>query len=145
MTKKVTDVLRRKPGNLIAVSPETTVFDALKIMAEKNVGAVIVMANDQYKGVLTERDYARKVILKSKSSADTIVSDIMSSDLPLVTPNDTVDRCMQLMSDNNIRYLPVLEYDRIVGIVSITDLVKETINSQQETISLLTDYLHTGI
>lgn len=145
MSKKVADVLRRKSGTLISVTPETTVIDALQLMADKNIGAVLVMANGFYKGIMTERDYARKVILRSKSSSDTKVADIMSADLPLVTSNDSVDRCMQLMSENNIRYLPVMEYDQVTGILSINDLVKETIISQQETISHLTDYLHTGI
>src|SRR4051812_19082417 len=97
--KKVADVISRKGGNITNVSPNTTVLDALKIMADQNIGSVMVMENNQYKGIVTERDYSRKVILKGKSSTDTPVSEIMSSDFPRVTPEDTIDFCMQLMSD----------------------------------------------
>jgi predicted transcriptional regulator len=105
----------------------------------------MVMDNGKYLGMMTERDYSRKVVLLGKSSTDTKVSEIMSSNLPRVTPNDSVDYCMQLMSDKNIRYVPVFENDLILGIVSINDVVKETILSQQETISQLKDYLHSSL
>lgn len=144
MNKKVSDVLTRKGINLIAVSPDTLVFDALSIMAEKNIGAVVVLSGDEYLGIMTERDYARKVVLNRKSSSDTKVTEILTADLPKVTPSDKVDYCMSLMSDRNIRYLPVFENDKAIGILSINDLVKETILSQQETISHLTNYLHAG-
>jgi len=94
---------------------------------------------------MTERDYSRKVILKGKSSTDTKVSEIMTNDLPHVTPQDTIDFCMQLLSDKNIRYLPVFENGGLAGIISINDVVKETILTQQETITHLKDYLHSGI
>ncbi len=96
-------------------------------------------------GLLTERDYARKVVLRGKASSDTKVSEIMSVDLPRVGPSDTVEYCMQLMSDRNIRYLPVFENEKLIGIVSINDLVKETIRTQEETISQLKDYLHASM
>lgn len=144
MNKKVSDVLRRKGINLIAVTADTLVFDALSIMAEKNIGAVVVFSGDEYLGIMTERDYARKVVLNRKSSSDTKVTEILTADLPKVTPSDNVDYCMSLMSDRNIRYLPVFENDKAIGILSINDLVKETILSQQETISHLTNYLHAG-
>jgi signal-transduction protein with cAMP-binding, CBS, and nucleotidyltransferase domain len=96
-------------------------------------------------GIVTERDYSRKVVLKGKSSTDTKVTEIMSSDLPRVTLNDSIDYCMQLMSDKNIRYLPVFVDDEVTGIISINDVVKETILSQQETISQLKDYLHSSL
>ncbi|UEG49360.1 CBS domain-containing protein [Ferruginibacter lapsinanis] len=144
MNKKVSDVLSRKGINLIAVTPDTSVFDALTIMAEKNIGAVVVLSGDEYVGIMTERDYARKIVLNRKSSSDTKVTEILSDDLPKVSPADKVDYCMSLMSDRNIRYLPVFENNKAIGILSINDLVKETILSQEETISHLTNYLHAG-
>jgi predicted transcriptional regulator len=143
--KKVADVIARKGGNVTNVSPETTVLEALKIMAEQNIGSVMVMENGQYKGIMTERDYSRKVILKGKSSTDTKVSEIMSSDLPRVTPSDSIDYCMQLMSDKNIRYLPIFEGEQLSGILSINDVVRETILSHEETITQLKDYLHASM
>jgi len=145
MNKKVADILLRKGSHITAVSPDSTVLEALKIMADQNIGSVMVMANGKYMGIMTERDYSRKVILQGKSSTDTKVSEIMSSDFPRVTPNDSVDYCMQLMSDRNIRYLPVFENELAIGILSINDVVKETILSQQETITHLKDYLHSSL
>ena len=145
MNKKVTDVLMRKGSNITTVAPNETVIEALKIMADQNIGSVMVMENGQYVGIMTERDYSRKVILKGKSSTHTEVSEIMSDDLPRVTPNDSIDYCMKLMSDRNIRYLPVFDNELIIGIISINDVVKETILSQQETISQLKDYLHSSM
>jgi CBS domain-containing protein len=145
MNKKVTDVLLRKGSHITTVSPDETVLEALKIMADQNIGSVMVMSEGHYQGIMTERDYSRKVILKGKSSTDSKVSEIMSNDLPRVTPNDSIDYCMKLMSDRNIRYLPVFENDMIMGIISINDVVKETILSQQETISQLKDYLHSSM
>ena len=143
--KKVADVLSRKGKNVTNVTPGTTVLDALKIMAEQNIGSVMVMEDGRYLGIVTERDYSRKVILKGKSSTDTKVAEIMSNDLPRVKQNDTVDYCMQLMSDKNIRYLPVFENEDLIGILSINDVVKETILAQQETITQLKDYLHASM
>ena len=143
--KKVADVLSRKGKHITHVSPETSVLEALKIMADENIGSVMVMQNEEYAGIMTERDYARKVILKGKSSTDTPVSEIMSNDLPRVTPADSIDYCMQLMSDKNIRYLPVFENDQLSGIISINDVIRETISSQQETITQLKDYLHASM
>jgi CBS domain-containing protein len=145
MNKKVTDVLLRKGSNITTVAPNETVLEALKIMADQNIGSVMVMENGQYMGIMTERDYSRKVILKGKSSTDTQVSEIMSDDLPRVTPNDSIDFCMKMMSDKNIRYLPVFENEMVIGIISINDVVKETILSQQETITQLKDYLHSSM
>ncbi|MES2431290.1 MAG: CBS domain-containing protein [Bacteroidota bacterium] len=144
MNKKVADVLSRKGISLISVTPDTTVYDALKIMADRNIGAVIVLSGDEYKGIVTERHYARKVVLEHKNSSTTAVSEIMGTDFPIVTQQDKIDHCMQLMSERNIRYLPVFENDKVLGILSINDLVKETILSQEETINHLTDYLHAG-
>ena len=145
MNKKVTDILLRKGSNIISVTPNSSVLEALQIMADKNIGSVMVMDHGKYLGMMTERDYSRKIVLQGKSSTDTKVSEIMSSNMPRVTPADSVDYCMQLMSDKNIRYVPVFENDTVLGIVSINDVVKETILSQQETISQLKDYLHSSL
>lgn len=141
----IANILARKGRHAISVAPDTTVIDALKIMAEKNIGSIVVMTGDQYLGIITERDYSRKVILKGKHSDETKVSEIMSTDLPSVTPGDTVEHCMQLMTDKNIRYLPVFEGDRLSGIISMSDVVKETIVQQQATISHLESYIHSGV
>lgn len=145
MNKKVADVLLRKGSNITTVTPATTVLEALHIMADQNIGSVMVLENGHYLGIVTERDYSRKVVLKGKSSTDTTVSEIMSNDLPRVTAHDSVDYCMQLMSDRNIRYLPVFDENQVTGIISINDVVKETILSQQETITQLKDYLHSSL
>lgn len=142
--KKVNDILNRKGRNIIAVSPETTVIDALQLMADKNIGSVLVMKDDQYLGLMTERDYSRKVVLKGKASNDTLVADIMTTDLPIVHPADTIENCMQHLSEKHIRYLPVFDQDKIAGIISINDVVNEIISSQQETISNLKDYLYSN-
>jgi CBS domain-containing protein len=145
MNKKVADVLLRKGSNITTVSPNTSVLEALHIMADQNIGSVMVLDNGHYLGIVTERDYSRKVILRGKHSTDTTVADIMSQDLPRVTPHDSIDYCMQLMSDRNIRYLPVFDGEHVQGIISINDVVKETILSQQETITQLKDYLHSSL
>jgi CBS domain-containing protein len=143
--KKVADILHRKGANVISILPETTVIDALQLMADRNIGSVLIMKGEAYCGLLTERDYARKVILKGKHSSETKVEEIMSIGLPRITPENSVEVCMHLMSENNIRYLPVFENDDICGIISINDVVKETILSQEETISQLKDYLHASM
>jgi CBS domain-containing protein len=143
--KKVADILSHKGARITSVTPQTTVLDALRIMAEQNIGSVMVLEGNHYLGIMTERDYSRKVILKGKSSTDTPVSEIMSKDFPAVTPNDTIDFCMELMSDKNIRYLPVFDKEVLCGIVSINDVVRETIRTHEETITHLKDYLHSGI
>ncbi|HEU4574100.1 MAG TPA: CBS domain-containing protein [Chitinophagaceae bacterium] len=142
---RIADILLRKGKHAIAVSPDTTVIDALKIMAEKNIGSVVVMTGDKYEGIMTERDYSRKVILKGKHSDETRISEIMSTDLPVLKPEDKIEYCMQLMSDKNIRYLPVFENGRLAGIISMSDVVKETILMQQATISHLESYIHSGL
>ena len=140
---KVADILSRKGMDAISVVPDATVLEVLKIMAEKNIGSVVVLSKEGiFHGIVTERDYSRKVILKGKSSTDTKVSEIMSTDLPRISPGDTVEHCMQLMSDKNIRYLPVFSNNELKGIISISDVVKETILAQQETINHLESYIH---
>ncbi|HMG69282.1 MAG TPA: CBS domain-containing protein [Chitinophagaceae bacterium] len=139
---QVSDILGRKGVSAIAVPPDTLVIDALQIMAEKNIGSVLIMDGGEYLGIITERDYSRKVILKGKNSHETRVAEIMSTDLPPVKPEDTIEHCMQLMTERNIRYLPVFENELLAGIISISDVVKQTILSQQETINHLNDYIH---
>jgi len=143
--KKVADILNRKGNGVKAVAPTTTVIDALQLMADANIGSVMVMDDSQFLGIMTERDYSRKVVLKGKSSTHTTVADIMSTNFPHVTPQDSIEHCMQLLAQNNIRYLPVFSGGAVCGIVSINDLVKETILSHEETITYLKDYLHTGM
>lgn len=140
--KKVADILARKQRELISVAPSHTVLDALKIMSDNNIGSILVQEDDKYLGIMTERDYARKVILKGKSSDDTIVSEIMSTDLPRIGPDTSIEECMQLMSVNNIRYLPVFADDQLRGIVSVNDVIKAVIANQAETISHLQSYIH---
>jgi CBS domain-containing protein len=137
----ISSILARKGTTAVSVTPSTTVLDALKIMAEKNIGSVVVMYQGKYQGIITERDYSRKVILKGKNSTDTLVSEIMSSDLPSIQPSESIELCMALMTKNNIRYLPVFENGELNGIISMSDVVKETIISQKETIGHLENYI----
>jgi CBS domain-containing protein len=137
----VAAVLSRKNFLPVSTSPETSVLDALRIMAEKNIGSLVVMNGEQYLGIVTERDYSRKVILLGKHSAETKVAEIMSTDLPEIKPSDKIDFCMQLMSDKNIRYMPVIEGGKLTGIISMSDVVKETILAQKETINQLQSYI----
>ncbi|TMI75510.1 MAG: CBS domain-containing protein [Bacteroidetes bacterium] len=139
--KSVSAVLRRKSASVASVSPSASVMEALKIMAEKNIGSVVVMENDRYLGIMTERDYSRKVILKGKNSTDTHVSEIMSADLPVIKPSDSIDHCMELMTNLNIRYMPVFDNNRLTGIISMSDVVKETILAQKDTIDHLQNYI----
>ena len=138
----VLSALNRKGVWPVTISPGATVMDASKIMEEKNIGSVVVMQNEEYLGIMTERDYSRKVILKNKDSAHTKVSEIMSTGLPSVAPSDTIERCMQLMSEKNIRYMPVFENNKLTGIISMSDVVKETIQAQKETINQLHNYIN---
>ncbi len=139
--RKVAHILQRKGKNMISVEPGISVIEALHLMAEKNIGSVMVMESNEYVGVMTERDYARKVILKGKSSTETYVKDIMTTGLPRITPDNSIETCMHIMSESNIRYLPVFENDKVCGIISITDVVAETILSQKETIEQLQNYI----
>ncbi len=140
--RKVSHILHRKGSNVTTVSPSTTVIDALHIMADQNIGSVAVMENSDFLGIMTERDYSRKVILKGRSSTDTTVGEIMSSHFPSVAVGDTIEYCMELMSDKNLRYLPVMDGNRLAGIISINDVVKETILEHEETISHLHSYIN---
>jgi CBS domain-containing protein len=138
---KVRDILRRKGGNIISVTPDSTVLDALRLMAEKNIGGVLVMQGESLMGIFTERDYARKIILKGKTSADSKVSEVMVSSLITVAPDATTSDCMKLMTDKTIRHLPVIENNRLVGLISIGDVVKTMIEEQQQVIQHLEQYI----
>jgi len=139
---RISNILSRKGNKAISVLPDTSVLDALKVMAENNIGSVVVMQDGNFLGIITERDYSRKVILKGKNSTDTKVSDIMTKEFPSLKSADTVEHCMELMTQTNIRYLPVFDDKKLSGIISISDVVKETIIVQQETIAHLDNYIN---
>ncbi|MFT3750893.1 MAG: CBS domain-containing protein [Agriterribacter sp.] len=144
--RTVANIFQRKGRHNITITPDVTVLQALKIMSEKNIGSVIVVDFDgRYCGLATERDYARKVILLGKSSSDTPVSEIMLEHLPKVTPDHTLEDCMEIMTAHNIRYLPVFADNEFYGVVSVLDIVKETILAQQETIDQLHNYIHSTV
>lgn len=144
VTGNVSALLQSKRPILHSVTPETTVFDAIKLMAHKNIGAVLVMAGEKLLGILTERDYTRKVALQGKSSKETWVRDILSSSVITVTNQDSVDDCMRLMTENRIRHLPVVEDGKVIGIISIGDLVNWIISTQSATIEQMEQYISGG-
>src|SRR3989454_5778505 len=140
--KTVTQLLRTKGQQVLSVSPDMPVFEALGVMADKNVGALLVVEGERLVGVFSERDYARKVILKGKSSKDTPVQEIMSSHVLYVRPEQTIEDCMALMTDKRVRHLPVLEgEERVVGVISIGDVVKDIISEQEFMIEQLQNYI----
>jgi CBS domain-containing protein len=139
--KKINDLLAAKQDEIWSIAPEQFVFDALKLMAEKEIGALLVISEGETCGIISERDYARKVLLKGRSSRDTPVRDIMTTDVVFTHPDDTVESCMKLMTTRRIRHLPVLDKDQLVGVISIGDLVKAIISEQKETIELLETYI----
>jgi CBS domain-containing protein len=138
----VRQLLDRKGRAIFSVEPEAPVLEAIRAMAAHHVGALLVMQAGKLAGIVSERDYARKVILMGRSSADTPVRDIMSSPVLTVSPDDTVQKCMQLMTDSRVRHLPVVDGDAVVGMVSIGDLVKAVIAEQQQQIEQLESYIH---
>ncbi len=140
----VNDILKEKGNQYYAVTPSALVIDALRLMAEKNVGAVLVIENDKLVGILSERDYARKVTLAGKSSLNTPVSEIMSNEVITVTKETNINDCMQIMTDKHFRHLPVLEGDKIIGVVSIGDIVSRIIREQNNTIQQLENYIVRG-
>ncbi len=137
----VADILKTKGNEVISVLPGITVYEAIKVMGEKNIGALLVMENDQLKGIFSERDYARKVVLRNRTSMDTLVQEIMTEKVITVSPADSVEQCMNLMSSRKIRHLPVTEDGDVLGIISIGDVVTAIIQSQQETIEHLKNYI----
>ena len=140
MAVTVRDMLRGKPG-VYSVKPGDTVYDALQLMADKNIGAVIVRSDQRLEGILSERDYARKVILVGKTSRETLVKEIMTTSVVSIDPDWTADQCMALMTEKRIRHLPVIERDRLVGVISIGDVVRAVVDDQQFTITSLERYI----
>jgi CBS domain-containing protein len=137
----VRDILQRKNGEVFSVGPETTVYRAIEIMAEKRIGALLVVDEGKLVGILSERDYARKVVLKGRSSKETPVHEIMTSPVIFVEPRNSVDECMKIITDNRIRHLPVVDEGKVVGVVSIGDVVNWIISAQKHTIEQLQNYV----
>ena len=139
--RQVKHLLDRKGSDIYAVAPEAPVLEAIKHMAERRVGALLVMRGEQLVGIISERDYARKVILQGRSSAQTLVSEIMSNPVLTVTPETDVFDCMRMCTDSRVRHLPVVQGNRVMGVISIGDLVKEVISAQAEQIEQLQRYI----
>jgi CBS domain-containing protein len=139
--RQVMHLLARKGSDIFAIAPEAPVLEAIKHMAERSVGALLVMRGEQLVGIVSERDYARKVILQGRSSAQTPVSEIMSRPVLTVTPETDVFDCMRLCTDSSIRHLPVVQGTHVLGVISIGDLVKEVISAQAEEIEQLQRYI----
>ena len=137
----IKQILKVKGHDYFSVGPDETMYAAIEKMAEKNVGSVLVMDRTTLVGIVTERDYARNVVLKGRSSPQTLVRDIMSTQVACVEPDDTVEDCMALMTEKRVRHLPVLEDEAVVGIISIGDLVKSIIDDQRFTINQLETYI----
>ncbi len=139
--KNATQLLAGKDPIVWTISPDSSVLDAIKMMGEKEIGALLVTDSNKLVGVVSERDYARKVILKGKESHNTKISEIMSGNVITIGPDDTIDHCMALMVKNKIRHLPVIEKERITGVLSLGDLVKAIIAEQSDTIAHLEGYI----
>lgn len=137
----VSHILERKGSTIHAIGPDASMLDAIKRMAEHHIGALLVMREDELLGIVTERDYARKIALRGRSSRETTVAQVMSTPPLTVSPEDTVEACMQLVTDQRHRHLPVVQDERVVGIVSIGDLVKAMLEKQQQTIEHLEAYI----
>lgn len=137
----VKHLLDQKGRSIISIAPDASVLDAIKLMAEKSIGALVVMSGDKLVGIVSERDYARKVIIKGRASDSTPVADIMTADVVTTSPDATVDSCMQTMTDRKCRHLPVVENAKVVGMISIGDLVQAIIADQKEEIQQLEQYI----
>ncbi|UFH47569.1 CBS domain-containing protein [Flavobacterium galactosidilyticum] len=137
----VNQILSTKGKEVYSILSTNTVYEALTVMSEKNIGAILIIEDTILKGVLSERDYARKIVLKSKSSKKAFVHEIMETDVVTVSPLDNLDFCMELMSTKRVRHLPVLENNTVIGIISISDVVKAIIDMQKDTIQHLNSYI----
>ncbi len=140
--KPVSELFKNRPNTLWSVKPGDTVFDAIKSLAEKGVGALMVMEGGKLVGIFSERDYTRKIALEGRNSRETLVRDIMTSNVLVVSPRSTTHECMALMSEKKIRHLPVVEGQTIVGMISIRDLMDDIIKDHEFTISQLESYIH---
>lgn len=141
----ISSLLHGKKASLWSVTPEATVFEAIRLMADKNIGALLVMSGGQLRGIITERDYTRKVALQGKTSKETHVREILTANILTVTLTDSVESCMRLMTENRVRHLPVLDGEKVVGIVSIGDLVNWIISTQSAEIEQLQQYIAGGV
>ena len=141
IVRRVQDLLRKREPDVWIIAPDDTVYQALQVMADKNVGALAVMAGEKLVGIFSERDYARKVILHGRSSKELLVSEIMSSRVAYVRPNQTIEDCMALMTELRIRHLPVLENDALIGMISMRDVVEDIISEQDFIIEQLVHYI----
>lgn len=141
MIKTIREILDKKGHQIWSVSPDTKIFEALQLMAEKNIGALVVLDGDKLVGIISERDYARKVALKGKTSKETPIRDIMTPKVLYVTPEKTAEDCMALMIEKRIRHLPVYEQDKLIGVVSIGDVVKAVIEEKKIAIEHLENYI----
>lgn len=139
--KTVKNILNHKSNEIYSVSPSTSVLDALQVMMDKNISALLVMEDSELKGIFTERDYARKIILQGKSSKETLIEEVMTSKLEIIHLNSTIDQCMEIMTDRHIRHLPILNEGKVAGMISIGDLVKFVIEDQKQTIEQLQSYI----
>jgi len=139
--KKVRDILEHKGRNVWSIGPDASVFDALKLMAEKDIGALVVLDGGNLVGIISERDYARKIVLLGRASPTTQVKEIMTTDVVCVDPERNVDECMALVTERRVRHLPVLENGKLIGLISIGDLVKSIITEQQFIIEQLERYI----
>ncbi|WP_298224513.1 CBS domain-containing protein [Flavobacterium sp.] len=137
----VNQIISKKGGQVHTVLPNLTVFEALKLMCDKNIGAILVVEEDVLKGILSERDYARKVVLKDKNSKNTLVHEIMDLDFTAVKPSDSIDYCMELMSSKRVRHLPVVDQNKLINVISIGDVVQAIIEVQKDTIEHLNSYI----
>ena len=144
MATTVRQLLKSKGQEIWWVTPETLVYDALKLMADKDIGAVLVMKDGKLVGIFSERDYARKVVLKGRSSKDTPVGELMSKKIFYVTPDNTLEECMAIMTEQHIRHLPVLEDGKVVGMITMRDVVQQIIKDQKFTIEELKKYIIGG-
>ena len=139
--KTIHQVLSAKALSIVSITPDTLIYDALVIMAEKHIGALLVLDGDHLAGIFSERDYAREVVLKGRSSRTSHIKEVMTTNVITVSPKDTVEECMSLMSGKRVRHLPVIEDGKVIGILSIGDLVKETIAEQEAMIKQLEHYI----
>jgi CBS domain-containing protein len=137
----VADILQRKSSEVWTIAPEATVFEAIALMGEKNVGALLVLEKNQVVGIISERDYSRKIILQGKSSKETLIREIMTTEVICASPQETVENCMRLMTERRIRHMPVMENQKLKGVVSMGDLVNWIIGMQRETIDTLEGYI----
>ena len=140
----ISQILTDKTTDIWSIAPDASVYDAIKMMAEKNAGALLVMEGEKLAGIISERDYSRKVILQGKSSKKTRVSEIMTTDPNTAVPADTVEKCLRMMTGKRVRHIPVLNGGKVIGIVSIGDLVKWVISAQESTINHLENYISGG-